>query len=249
AVGDTLRILDASFNDIRRLNPAMLRAMRRLERVFLIHCKLRALPDDFGVLLPETLQVLELGDNRLRSLQHANLAACPSLTELWVGRNKLESLDGVCELPSLRVLSAQSNRLTSLQLTQLPSLQELYLSHNRVQRFSAESLATCAHSLRVLDLAANHISDGLFEVLPTLRSLEQLWLNDNDISDWRILDLLAQLPNLTELYLERNPIQGQERDKYRRRVLSRLPQLVQLDALPVTPQERQRAAAVARLAS
>jgi protein phosphatase 1 regulatory subunit 7 len=98
------------------------------------------------------LRTLDLGANRIRVrlLQKISLAAvvllsfctyrqvieglenCTALNSLWLGKNKIETVDGLETLVNLKQLDIQNNRLTSLGtgLQHLHQLQELYLACN-----------------------------------------------------------------------------------------------------------------------
>lgn len=60
--------------------------------------------------------------------------------------------------------------------------------------------------LRVLDVSSNRISQ--IEGLGSLSCLEDLWLNDNQISEWDGLYEALEAPrqSLSTIYLENNPI-------------------------------------------
>jgi len=57
-----------------------------------------------------------------------------TLSELCIGKNKIEQIDGLANLHKLRKLDVQSNRLTSIEnLNGLEdTLEELYLAHNGI---------------------------------------------------------------------------------------------------------------------
>lgn len=140
-------------------------------------------------------------------------------------------------MTKLRVLSIQSNRLTKLEgLETLEALEELYLSHNGIQKLEGLDKNV---NLTTLDFAANQVS--VIENVGHLKKLSQFWVrmqrshqaNDNHIDDINHLD--AQLgpqnmPELETVYLEGNPAQKAEGSSYRRKVQLALPQIQQLDA-------------------
>ncbi|KAG5501879.1 hypothetical protein JKF63_04149 [Porcisia hertigi] len=94
------------------------------------------------------------------------------------------------------------------------SLRSLNLSGNRLESFEDCLGLLCYHSLAVLDLSHNHISDG-----------EALLL------------ILERLPRLQSLKLSGNPL-VRSLPRYRKRVLSRCKRLLHLDDLPVFDEER-----------
>ncbi|KAH3743014.1 leucine-rich melanocyte differentiation-associated protein [Pelomyxa schiedti] len=98
-------------------------------------------------------------------------------------------------------------------------------------------------SLKELTLDGNTISD--VSHLPNCPTLKLLSLNKNNVNDLEeFLDIVStRLPNLTNLGLVNNPacpFFGDEKDYsfYRMRVIYRLPSLMILDSIPVTPAER-----------
>jgi protein phosphatase 1 regulatory subunit 7 len=89
-------------------------------------------------------------ENLLQKIE--NLENLVNLEELWLGKNKITKLEvrnlfscwtamayrscqGLQNLKKLQVLSLQSNRITKLEgLEELTELNQLYLSHNGIQR-------------------------------------------------------------------------------------------------------------------
>ena len=63
------------------------------------------------------------------------LDALVNLEELWLGKNKITTLENLSSLGRLKILALQSNRITKIEgLEHLESLEELYLSHNGLER-------------------------------------------------------------------------------------------------------------------
>jgi protein phosphatase 1 regulatory subunit 7 len=78
-----------------------------------------------------------------------NLEKLVHLTELWLGKNKIRTLEvslfcddwiradekNLDTFKSLKILSLQSNRITKLEgLEGLTNLEEIYLSHNGLKK-------------------------------------------------------------------------------------------------------------------
>jgi protein phosphatase 1 regulatory subunit 7 len=62
--------------------------------------------------------------------------------------------------------------------------------------------------------------------------LEEFWLTDGRLDDWREVELLAAFEaTLTTVYLERNPLEKDKR--YRDKVYQALPFITQIDSWPV----------------
>lgn len=128
-----------------------------------------------------------------------------------------------------------------------PSTISLDLTSNELK--SGENLELFVN-LRTLILDHNKLST--LEPFPMMEKLETLWLNNNEFADVGAVtnEIRDRYPNLTYLSLLRNPLcpnlyfdQGNEEkyQRYRMSVICRLPKLESLDALPVTPGERERA--------
>ncbi|KAK7398982.1 hypothetical protein VNO78_10157 [Psophocarpus tetragonolobus] len=146
------------------------------------------------------LHILELGSNKLRVME--NLHTLANLQELWLGRNRIKVIN-LCGLKCIKKISLQSNRLTSMMgFEGCIALEELYLSHNGIEKM--EGLSTLV-SLRVLDVSSNKLT--LVEDIENLTRLEDLWLNDNQIASLQGIAeaVVASRENLTTIYLENNP--------------------------------------------
>ena len=61
------------------------------------------------------LRKIDLGANRIRVMEVDELAGLTQLEELWLGKNKIESIQGLDTLLKLRRLDVQSNRLTAVE--------------------------------------------------------------------------------------------------------------------------------------
>ena len=156
-----------------------------------------------------------------------------------MGKNKIKVIENL-NLPNLRILSIQSNRITKLEnLSSLVNLREFYLSDNGLTKI--EGLDALVN-LKVLDLSNNQIER--IENLKGLAALEELWFSNNKLSHWEDLDQLRELTNLKCLYLEHNPLYYINNRKpstiimdnqvnnadYRRKIMLTLPNLEQIDA-------------------
>lgn len=113
-----------------------------------------------------------------------NLQTIINLQELWLGRNRIRAIN-LCGLKCIKKISIQSNRLTSMRglevlaisnfkyggkafhnfqyiffscflvVQECVALEELYLSHNGIEKM--EGLSTLVN-LRVLDVSANKLT-------------------------------------------------------------------------------------------
>lgn len=221
-----LETLDLSFNNIHHITN--IAHLNKLSTIYLIQNKIsRVRPDDFQGPIVQSLTSLELGGNRLRSID--NVGHLQNLEQLWLGKNKITSLAGIGTLTKLRVLSIQSNRITKLEgLETLVNLEELYISHNGLTKL--EGLAANV-KLTALDIAGNMIEK--IENVSHLSQITDFWANDNKIVNLNDLDTQLgpkYMPVLDTIYLEGNPAQRSEGPAYRRKLKLLLPQLKQIDA-------------------
>ncbi|CBQ71688.1 probable SDS22-protein phosphatase 1, regulatory subunit 7 [Sporisorium reilianum SRZ2] len=219
-----LESLDLSFNNIHHISGVS--HLGECKSIFFVQNKIsRVRPSDLQGPIAQSLESLELGGNRLRSIE--NIGHLTNLTQLWLGKNKITSLAGLASLTNLRVLSIQSNRITQLTgLDALVNLEELYISHNGLTKLEGLTHNT---KLTTLDVGANMIEK--VENVAHLVNLEEFWANDNRIADLNGLDReLGGCKALETVYLEGNPAQRKEGPAYRRKVKLLLPQLRQIDA-------------------
>lgn len=138
-----------------------------LEVLNLTGNRLRSLPDDFARLT--RLRILFCSENRFDHLPEA-IGACPQLSMVGFKANAIEQLSAASLPRSLRWLILTDNRIEDLprSLGQCTALQKLMLSGNRLTSLP-ESLARC-EQLELIRLASNRfdeIPDWLFS-LPRL---------------------------------------------------------------------------------
>ena len=228
--------LDLSFNQVRHI--ANVAGLQRLTHLYLVNNRIHHIEAEQSGLdqLPQ-LQLLELGANRLRSLE--GLPRLPNLHSLFLGRNKLTTLHPLSSslLPSLRVLSLSSNRLTDASFTNtsgllanLAHLTELYLSHNGLSNLTA--LGGLPPSLTILDVSANQLSS--LAPLAPLQALVEVWAGENVIAEWGEVESgLGGKSGVGCVYLEGNPVVKKDVGDgvgYAERMKRICPSLRQLDA-------------------
>ncbi|SBT33013.1 protein phosphatases PP1 regulatory subunit sds22, putative [Plasmodium ovale wallikeri] len=221
-----LKVLDLSFNRIKVIEN--LDSLENLEELYLSSNKIAKIENLQNC---KSLKLLELGYNKIRKIE--NLEGLTNLEELWLGKNKIEEFE-LPELPKLKKLSLQHNRLTNWSIKSIDnilSVTELYLSYNKLSTIIDN--VNKMKCLKVLDLSYNEI-ENIF-VCSELKSVEELWLNNNNINNLDMIKQLSNNENLKTLYLEKNIIQDILKDNYREKIISILPQLKQLDALLINP--------------
>nr|CEL75671.1 TPA: Leucine-rich repeat-containing protein 49 [Toxoplasma gondii VEG] len=219
-------VLDLSFNKVRKIEN--LETAVKLVKLYLSSNKIQVIE---GLETLTRLELLELGSNRIREIQ--GIATLTELKELWLGKNKITEMK-LPPLLNLQRLSIQSNRLTRWNdslFSSCPSLEELYLSHNRLTGAIPEAIGKLK-KLKILDLGANAVDD--MRAVAQLPELEELWINDNHISSLEAVKALNSMDSLRTLYLEGNPIHANLGPSYRQNIVQIFPKLQQLDALLVS---------------
>ncbi len=169
-------------------------------------------------------------------MESSQLSSLINLEELWLGKNKIEKIEGLSNLKKLRRLDVQSNRLTSINglIGQIDSLEELYLAHNGIDDEGAmeeDGLQLQFENLTTLDLSKNRLKSC--RPFAHLNTLNELWLSQNDISTFEDVEPLSRLgtrdgAELIEIYLEHNPIYNDF--EYRKKLKEMIPSLIQIDA-------------------
>lgn len=224
-----LTVLDFSFNRIRSTDYLGTCTFEKLEKLYLSSNKIE---EPKGLCHFRTLKMLELGANRLRVLP-PDLGNLVNLQELWLGKNKIGSM-ALPPLPHLKHLSMQNNRLETWDgalFANCPGLTHLYLGHNNLPDMPEDFGALT--DLQELDLAKNAIKKIV--PIPQLRSLQDLWMNDNQVEDLEEIRNLAAFPSLQAIYLERNPMHGlgdkAMEKRYQDAIMAAVPWIKQLDAI------------------
>ncbi|KAH7696310.1 leucine Rich Repeat family protein, partial [Aphelenchoides avenae] len=204
-----LEALDVSYNYLRKIEAKSIRLM---------HNGIRKIG---GLETLVNLELLDLSDNRIKAIE--NLDSQHNLRELYIGKNKIRTMKNISQLSKLRVLSISGNHITKLEnLDALTDLQELHVAKQGIASFDGiQNL----NKLKLIDAAKNSIA-SLYH-LDHLQQLEDLWLDDNKISRWAEVRKLAKLAKLKTVYLEGNPIQTQDRNNYRRKLILTLHQVAQ----------------------
>lgn len=136
-------------------------------------------------------------------------------------------IQNLLSLTNLKILSIQSNRLTTISgLSSLENLEELYVSHNVLTTLSGLESNI---ALRVLDISNNQVSK--LENLSHLKHLEELWASSNQLSSFEEVEReLKDTDELKTVYFEGNPLQTKGPAVYRNKVRLALPQVIQIDA-------------------
>ncbi|KAM7231810.1 hypothetical protein CapIbe_016571 [Capra ibex] len=148
--------------------------------------------------------ILHLGENPLGTFSMASVVNLPHLTELFLGKSQLTSLQADAKLPRLEVLNLVHNKLRSLpELGQaLPALSILDVSFNKLTSLPPNALRGLSH-LHELYLRGNQLRTLPPELLVPTPRLRKLNLAENDLQELPS-ELLKGLEELDTLYLQKN---------------------------------------------
>jgi hypothetical protein len=131
-----------------------------------------------------------------------NLCEVAFLKKINLSFNKLESLEGIDQLPQLRELVAYSNRIENIsQINGITKLESIFLQQNKIS--SINNVFTNLTRLQDLRLDKNKISK--VEHLNQCQALKSLNLSSNILAS---LDGLHGLQNLQELFVSNNNIKS-----------------------------------------
>uniref|UniRef100_A0A158R5A8 LRRCT domain-containing protein n=1 Tax=Syphacia muris TaxID=451379 RepID=A0A158R5A8_9BILA len=208
-----LRVLDLSKNKLHNVTKETFRGLENLEELYLqgnhfsefhpatfSHLKkLRVLNisnNDLSSIklvdLPN-LETLSVSGNRLNSLLKLKLRMLPNVKQLFVNNNKISriemndllSLDG---LDKLKLLSLDGNMISFIEpsaLHAIANIEAFSLQNNRLKQLSngVRSYFDELKAVKQLNLAYNRLYKIRSLDLGTLKTLEELQLNDNFIEE------------------------------------------------------------------
>ncbi|KAK1789528.1 hypothetical protein P4O66_015446 [Electrophorus voltai] len=221
---------DLSHNKLRTLPEALFTGLPHLSEIKLNNNELEMIPD-FGLLsktiitlvlannkilalLPEqleplvALETLDLSNNNLVEVKAGSFPSLP-LKNLYMNNNRISVLEHGCFNSlsnTLLVLRLNRNRLSSIpaKIFQLPSLQHMDLSRNRVRRVEGLTFHGL-HKLRSLKMQRNslvRLMDGAFWGLSSMEVLQLEYNNLTEVSKGWLYGLLT----LQQLHLAHNAI-------------------------------------------
>ncbi|RVE72757.1 hypothetical protein OJAV_G00044530 [Oryzias javanicus] len=171
------------------------------------HNKLTSINPEAFANLPN-LRELRLDHNELTSIPDLGPAAS-KIASLYLHDNNIRSIDGrrIRELVSVETLDLSNNEITELRGHCFPAglrIRDLYLSKNKISVLELGALDRLSSSLQVLRLSRNRISQIPIRAFQ-LRKLTQLELNRNRIRQIEGLTFQG-LSSLEVLKLQRNSI-------------------------------------------
>lgn len=143
------------------------------------------------------------------------LTAC---VHLGLSTNAIEKIGpSLKDLKNLKILSLGRNAIRKLEQLDIPQLEQLWISYNKIDKLSG---------------------------LDKLKNLRILYMSNNLISSWQEIERLPNYcPELVDVLFINNPIYNNapSEQEYRLQMLQRLPKLNRLDGVPVDPEEREEA--------
>ena len=224
-----LKLLDMSCNKITTLNGSQLKSLCSLVELDLSKNHLLTIPEEIQYLT--YIEILNLSSNKLvtlpngmRSLYRVKklyldnnsisklnediFVNMPSLEELYLFKNRIQTLNTnnnasslLDNLVNLTFLDAHCNLLTSFTLyTPLLKLDSLLLSYNHIKDING--LNNCVN-LSNLDINNNKMSYLPQDILQ-LNKLHTLNIQNNDINE--LPNTLGLMTNLVRLNIEGNPL-------------------------------------------
>ncbi|KAL5249578.1 hypothetical protein ACHWQZ_G018449 [Mnemiopsis leidyi] len=208
-----------------------------------------------GLIQLENVKVLCLNHNNIETLsgkastgkgrdaqvqsQLETVPVMPRLEVLHLGYNGISNLNllQLYRLPNLKSLFLQGNDIVNVEgLNQAKELRELVLDRNKIKSLSENSFCD---QWNLLEL---HIEENRLKSLSNfhhLQKLQRLYLGMNRIQDLAELEKLECLPALKEMSLTNNPVA--RRLMHRPLLVFRQPNLLSIDGIPISAEERAKA--------
>ncbi|KAM5587930.1 hypothetical protein ABKV19_006401 [Rosa sericea] len=163
------------------------------------------------------IKIILLGYNNLTGTIPPKIGHLPNLQMLSLGQNNLNGVipSSILNMSTIRIISLVDNQLSGSLPTNiglgLPNLQKLFLGNNKLNGVIPKSISNISE-LTKLDLGINSFSGFIPSQLCALTKLQMLILRQNNLTidsstqQVNLLSCLANLRNLTEIYLSENPL-------------------------------------------
>ncbi|XP_041833581.1 leucine-rich repeats and immunoglobulin-like domains protein 3 [Melanotaenia boesemani] len=230
--------LDLSHNKLSALDLNLFSRLQNLREIKLNHNELEEIPDigpcssNITTLILAnnkitriseeqlrpfpTLETLDLSNNNIVEIKANSIPTLP-LKNLFLNNNRISLLETGCFTNlsnTLQVLRLTRNRISTIpsKIFQLPNLQHLELSRNRVRRVEGLTFHGL-HALRSLKMQRNGLSrlmDGAFWGLSNMEVLQLDYNNLTEVSKSWLYGLLT----LQQLHLGHNAISRIEPDAW-----------------------------------
>uniref|UniRef100_UPI0037E7EEF5 biglycan-like n=1 Tax=Semicossyphus pulcher TaxID=241346 RepID=UPI0037E7EEF5 len=189
-------------NWISKIHPRAFLPLERMQKLYLSHNLLTAVPKN----LPPSLQELRIHDNHIKKVAAGTFSGLYNMNCIELGRNPIRNSgleDGAFDGLGLTFL-----RLSEAKLTRIPkglpfNLKELHLDQNQIQAIGVEDLIQYGELYR-LGLAHNKIRSIEHGSLYYVQNLRELHLDNNLLS--HVPDGLPEMKHLHVIYLHSNNI-------------------------------------------
>ena len=144
-----------------------------------------------------------MGDNRIRKIENLE-ALGENLRELHLAKNKIQVIENISHLKNVYMITLQANFIEEITgLDELPGIEQLYFQQNKIKKISGIEKLT---KLEIFDVAVNEITE-ISGLESQADSLDELWINNNDIKNWESFEYLGKtLKKLNGLYCAVNPV-------------------------------------------
>lgn len=179
--GTKLEVLDLSGNDLSYLFPSSFRVHPKLQKLIATQNRFSFFPAELVVGLHH-LQIVDLGENMLKSLEEFDFGKLPRLRTLKLNNNLLDSISETAfhNSTQLQVIDLSGNKLERLgerTFQGLGRLQLLDLSNNLLSELPDSIFERS--KLRMLENI--NLSDNMFEV-PPLKTLQRQYFFLNSVN-------------------------------------------------------------------
>ncbi|XP_050818531.1 toll-like receptor 13 [Gopherus flavomarginatus] len=160
--------------------------------------------------LPWNVSSLDLSENRIASLRQSDFSKLSLLQFLNVSQNQIHLIEGgtFTHTSSLKILNLTSNQLRVLSSSMfdgLGNLTILLLRKNNIDRIEPSAFAHLM-KLKVIDLSSNKLhSLNALDVVFKVKSLEELHIRENNITNFTTKDIVNVPMWLRELDASHNP--------------------------------------------
>lgn len=171
------------------------------------------------------LTILDVSNNRLEQLEHAELGRLQGLISLKLANNRLRSLPTYFgSFKSMRTLNLSSNFLDSFPtfLCELESLVDIDMSFNGISKLPDE--IGKLKNLERFVITNNRLAGSLPDTFADLINLKEVDIRYNTLSS---IDIIAQLPKVEQISADHNSVSVCESEFTKIRVL-------RLNSNPVT---------------
>ncbi|XP_029654604.1 leucine-rich repeat and death domain-containing protein 1-like [Octopus sinensis] len=190
-----LNYLDMSNNDIEEIPNSICQLKYNLVELYLSNNKISKFPKDIDEY--KKLRVLDLSANQLVKIPR-KFAMNQSIKHVNLSKNQLEDISPVTDSLLIHFLDISENCIPEIPETikNLVYLETLLASHNQIRSVSDDprnSFFTLLNkrelfvSLTVLELVSLNM-DELPKAIPNLRLLEELYFDDNNVTQFPEVD-------------------------------------------------------------